>query len=84
MGHPERMGLAHGWDEATFIARSRTTRPDGQPYQNLCIGCDRFHEEVVGPVLDAARARRQAATACRIAGLPDASSAALAEPGSGR
>ena len=26
MGHPERMGLAYGWDEATFIARSRTTR----------------------------------------------------------
>ncbi len=73
MGHPERMGLAHGWDEATFIARSRTTRPDGQPYQNLCIGCDRFHEEVLGSVLDAARVRRQAAKALRGAGLPGAS-----------
>ena len=57
MGHPERMGLAHGWSEATFIARSRTTTPDGTPYQNLCIGCDRFHEEVLGPVLEAARRR---------------------------
>jgi hypothetical protein len=55
------MGLADGWDEATFIARSRTTRPDGTPYQNLCIGCDRFHEALLGPVLAAARERRRAA-----------------------
>jgi hypothetical protein len=61
MGHPERMGLADGWDEATFIARSRTTRPDGTAYQNLCIGCDRFHEELLGPALAAARERRRAA-----------------------
>jgi hypothetical protein len=61
MGHPERMGLAHGWDEARFNQASRTTLPDGTPYQNLCIGCDRFHEQVLGPVLAEARARRQAA-----------------------
>ena len=61
MGHPERMGLAHGWDEATFIARSRTVRPDGAPYENLCIGCDRFHRAHLGPVLAAARQRRRAA-----------------------
>ena len=61
MGHPERMGVAHGWDEATFIAHSRTTRPDGAPYENLCIGCDRFHEAHLGPVLAAARLRRRAA-----------------------
>jgi hypothetical protein len=61
MGHPERMGLADGWDEATFIARARTTRPDGTAYQNLCIGCDRFHEALLGPVLAAARERRRAA-----------------------
>ena len=61
MGHPERMGLAHGWSEEHFLAQSRTTMPDGTPYQNLCIGCDRFHEQVLGPVLDAARARRRAA-----------------------
>jgi len=61
LGHPERMGLAHGWSEETFIARSRTTTPDGAPFQNLCIGCDRFHEQVLGPVLAAARARRLAA-----------------------
>lgn len=61
MGHPERMGLAHGWDEARFNAESRTTLPDGTPYQNLCIGCDRFHAQVLGPVLAQARARRDAA-----------------------
>jgi hypothetical protein len=60
MGHPERMGLAAGWSEETFLARSLGTTPKGAPYQNLCIGCDRFHEEVLGPVLEAARARRRA------------------------
>jgi hypothetical protein len=61
MGHPERMGLAQGWSEEDFNAASRTTLPDGRPYQNLCIGCDRFHERVLGPVLAEARARRDAA-----------------------
>jgi len=60
MGHPERMGLAHGWSEATFVERSRTTTPAGAPYQNLCIGCDRFHLEVLGPILEEARRRRRA------------------------
>jgi hypothetical protein len=57
-GHPERMGLAYGWDEARFIEASRTALPDGTAYQNLCIGCDRFHDEVLGPVLAQARAAR--------------------------
>lgn len=61
MGHPERMGLAYGWDEEEFLAQSRTRTPNGTPYQNLCIGCDRFHEKLLGPVLEAARARRRAA-----------------------
>jgi len=60
-GHPERMGLADGWDEARFNAASATTLPDGTPYQNLCIGCDSFHEQVLGPVLAQARTRRLAA-----------------------
>ena len=65
MGHPERMGLAHGWDEARFNAASKTVLPDGTAYQNLCIGCDRFHEQVLGPVLAQARSRRRG-------GVPDA------------
>jgi hypothetical protein len=60
MGHPERMGLAHGWSEATFLERSRTHTPKGAQYQNLCIGCDQFHLEVLGPILEEARRRRQA------------------------
>jgi hypothetical protein len=61
MGHPERMGLAHGWDMARFLDESRTKRPDGAPYRNLCIGCDRFFEKVLGPELARLRAARLAA-----------------------
>jgi hypothetical protein len=60
-GAPERMGLAHGWSETQFLERSNTQTPGGKPYQNLCIGCDAFHREVLGPVLDGARERRRAA-----------------------
>jgi Iron-sulfur cluster-binding domain len=59
-GHPERMGLSSGWSEATFIAKSSTLTPAGKIYRNLCIGCDRFHEEMLGPVLEEARRRRRA------------------------
>jgi Iron-sulfur cluster-binding domain len=47
-GQPQRMGLTHGWSEGKFIEMSRTIAPDGQPYANLCIGCDRFHQDVLG------------------------------------
>jgi hypothetical protein len=60
MGHPERMGLAHGWDVATFIERSRTRTPTGRDYRNLCVGCDRFHEEVLAPVIAGLRRDRLA------------------------
>lgn len=59
MGHPERMGIAQGWSVEKFIEKSRTTTPAGRPYQNLCIGCDAFHAEVLGPVLERARERRR-------------------------
>jgi hypothetical protein len=58
-GQPQRMGLADGWDESRFVEKSRTVTPQGHPYQNLCIGCDRFHEEVLAPRLAAARERRR-------------------------
>ena len=58
-GHPERMGESHGWDAARFIEASHTRTPQGRPYQNLCIGCDRFHEEVLAPRIAAARDRRR-------------------------
>ena len=60
MGHPERMGVAQGWDVETFLQKSKTTTPSGRSYQNLCIGCDKFHAEMLGPVLEAARDRRRA------------------------
>ena len=68
MGHPERMGLAYGWSEEDFVAQTRTTTPLGTAYQNLCIGCDRFHEQVLGPVLEEARERRRSARAVMSAG----------------
>ncbi len=57
-GQPQRMGLAHGWSVDEFVAKSTTTTPDGRTYRNLCIGCDRFHDEVLAPRIAAARARR--------------------------
>jgi len=63
MGHPERMGLAYGWSEEDFVANSVARTPQGEAYRNLCIGCDRFHEQFLGPVLEEARERRRAARA---------------------
>ena len=60
MGHPERMGVSHGWSTETFLEKCRISTPTGQPYANLCIGCDRFHEEVLGPVIQELRRRRRA------------------------
>lgn len=54
-GQPARMGESLGWDEARFIEASRTVTPQGRPYQNLCIGCDRFHEEVLAARIAARR-----------------------------
>lgn len=47
MGHPERMGIAHGWSVEKFFEKSQVTLPSGKLYRNLCIGCDAFHEEVL-------------------------------------
>jgi len=60
MGHPERMGLAYGWSEERFLDQSCTSTAAGAPYRNLCVGCDRFHEQVLAPVLAEARQRRRA------------------------
>ncbi len=47
MGHPERMGITHGWSVEDFLDKSRRVTRSGEIYQNLCIGCDAFHEEVL-------------------------------------
>ncbi len=59
-GRPERMGLTYGWDVARFLAESATETPSGKPYRNLCIGCDRFHEKVLGPVIEELKQQRLA------------------------
>lgn len=51
MGHPERMGITHGWSVEKFIEASTIRLPSGKTYQNLCLGCDRFHEEVLIPLV---------------------------------
>jgi len=58
-GRPDRMGITYGWDTATFLKACETTTPKGEPYRNLCIGCDRFHDAVLGPVIDELKARRR-------------------------
>ena len=60
-GQPDRMGEAFGWTPEQFRERSRARTPQGAEYANLCVGCDRFHAEVLGPVLSDLRARRLAA-----------------------
>jgi MoaA/NifB/PqqE/SkfB family radical SAM enzyme len=63
-GDPLRMGESMGWTETRMRAESHTTTPQGLPYANPCIGCDRFHEEMLGPVIRELReARRQASIA---------------------
>lgn len=57
-GHPERMGLAHGWDLDTYYAKFETATPKQQPYHNPCIGCDKFHEEVQAPEVKGIRDER--------------------------
>ena len=47
MGHPERMGIVHGWSVDEFLAKSERILPSGRVYRNLCIGCDAFHEQVL-------------------------------------
>ena len=66
MGHPERMGLSFGWDVSKFYDQSSTKTPGGRDYQNLCIGCDRFHEQVLGPVIQDLREKRRAARAPKV------------------
>jgi hypothetical protein len=49
-GQPQLMGLAHGWSVEKFMSKSKTVLPSGRSYENLCVGCDRFHDQVLSPV----------------------------------
>jgi len=57
-GAPEHMGLTLGWSVDRFFERSKTVTPKGEPYGNLCIGCDAFHKEVLGSIIEDRRALR--------------------------
>ncbi|MBV9752748.1 MAG: SPASM domain-containing protein [Hyphomicrobiales bacterium] len=57
-GAPEQMGLTLGWSVDRFFERSKTMTPKGEPYANLCIGCDAFHKEVLGSIIEDRRALR--------------------------
>jgi hypothetical protein len=59
MGHPERMGIAYGWDMPAFLANCETIAPKGRPYRNLCIGCTKFHEQIMGPIIAEIREQRR-------------------------
>lgn len=60
-GTPERMGLQRGWSVEKFLNACETQTPTGKPYRNLCIGCDNFHQQVLGPELLELRRQRLAA-----------------------
>jgi sulfatase maturation enzyme AslB (radical SAM superfamily) len=49
-GEPQRMGIEHGWSEQKFIEKSRTVLASGRIYENLCVGCDAFHREVLSTI----------------------------------
>lgn len=66
MGQPDRMGIANGWDRDAFLAACETTMPDGTPYRNFCIGCDKFHEDVLAPVITELRDKRRAARRVKV------------------
>jgi len=66
-GAPERMGLSQGWSKERFFDASHTQLPNGDPFANLCIGCDKFHEEVMGPVIRKLSESRRAARKISVA-----------------
>lgn len=59
-GRPDRMGITHGWDMKRFLDACETVTPSGKPYRNFCIGCDKFHDEVMAPILAELRHQRMA------------------------
>jgi len=66
-GAPQRMGLSQGWSKERFFDASHTQLPNGEPFANLCIGCDKFHEEVMGPVIRELIESRRAARKTSVA-----------------
>lgn len=59
-GQPQLMGLDDGWQESDFLNACHTQTPAGSDYANLCIGCDKFHQTVLGPQLHQLQTQRRA------------------------
>lgn len=58
-GDPEAMGEAGGWSRTDFKARSVAIDGKGREVQNMCLGCDRYFDEVLGKELRTLRKRRR-------------------------
>ena len=51
-GDPAAMGENYGWSREHFIERASAKMPNGIVCNNLCLGCDAFFGDVLGPVLE--------------------------------
>jgi hypothetical protein len=67
-GDPETMGESMGWSAGRMREEAKTTTPKGEPYANLCIACDRFHDAVLKPVIRKIREDRLARLPHRVLG----------------
>lgn len=59
-GDPESMGETLGWSASAMRQAAETKAPNGEPFANLCIACDRFHDAVLTPIIRTIRAERLA------------------------
>ena len=57
-GDPEGMGLDAGWSREDFKQNSTATDGKGRAVTNMCLGCDRYFEEILGDQLRALRDHR--------------------------
>ncbi|MBU1286388.1 MAG: SPASM domain-containing protein, partial [Alphaproteobacteria bacterium] len=57
-GDPEGMGEASGWSRDVFREKSVAVDGKGREVANMCLGCDRYFEEILGAELKALRAER--------------------------
>lgn len=50
-GDPEGMGLGEGWTREHFQEQSKAKDGLGQDVANMCLGCDRFFEQILSKQL---------------------------------
>lgn len=59
-GDPERMGVESGWSREHFQKISVATDGKGRKVANMCLGCDRYFEQVLSAELGRLRRERLA------------------------